>query len=319
MIIQTGQRTDIPAFYSEWFANRLRDGFVLVRNPFNPTAVTRYELNPAVVDLIGFCSKNPKPMLKYMDLLAPYHQYWFVTITPYGSDIEPHVPEAGSVMETFKAISSLVGTNCIGWRYDPIIIDSEWTIERHMESFSHMAATLSGYTHICVISFIDLYDKVRRNYPKARSVSMDDQLRLTEAMVHIGAQNGMTIKPCGESKALESVGADCSGCMTLDTFEAAAGQHLSAPPNPNNRKECACYLTGDIGQYNTCGHLCRYCYANANADIVRRNMAAHDPDSPLLTGHLRPNDIIHQAKQTSWIDNQMRISDFIQAQQSHPQ
>ena len=311
MIIQTGQRTDIPAFYSEWFSNRLRDGFVLVRNPFNQTSVTRYELNPNVVDLIGFCSKNPKPMLKYMELLSPYHQHWFVTITPYGKDIEPHVPDASSVMETFKSISRIVGKNCIAWRYDPIIIDREWTIDRHIECFKRMASTLSGYTNICVISFIDLYNKVRRNYPEARSVSMEDQLQLTEAIVHIGARHNMTIKPCGESKELESVGADCSGCMTISTFETAIGSHLKAPSNPNNRRECTCYITGDIGQYNTCGHLCRYCYANSDAAFVRRNMSAHEPKSPLLIGHLLPNDVIHQANQTSWIDRQMHIEDFI--------
>ena len=82
MIIQTGNRTDIPAFYPDWFANRLREGYVLVRNPFNPQQVTRYLLDPAVTDLIVFCSKNPQPLLKYMPLIKPYHQYWFVTITP---------------------------------------------------------------------------------------------------------------------------------------------------------------------------------------------------------------------------------------------
>ena len=311
MIIQTGQRTDIPAFYSEWFANRLRDGFVLVRNPFNPTAVTRYELNPGVVDLIGFCSKNPGPMLKFMDLLAPYHQYWFVTITPYGEDIEPHVPGTVSVMDTFKKLSRIVGKDCIGWRYDPIIIDSEWTIERHIAAFSRMAATLFGYTETCVISFIDLYNKVKRNYPEVCDVPLADQLRLTEEFVKIAADYSMNIKPCGESKALESVGADCSGCMTVQTFETAIGSRLNAPPNPRNRKECACYITGDIGQYNTCGHLCRYCYANADADVVLKNMSAHDPRSPLLIGHLHPEDIIHQANQSSWIDHQIRIEDYL--------
>ena len=114
MIIQTGQRTDIPAFYSDWFANRLREGYVLVRNPYNPQAVTKYLLDPSVVDMIGFCSKNPAPMLKYMDLLQPYHQYWFVTITPYGKDIEPNVPPAESVINTFRKLSGIAGTDSMG-------------------------------------------------------------------------------------------------------------------------------------------------------------------------------------------------------------
>lgn len=312
MIIQTGMRTDIPAFYSTWFANRLQDGYVMVRNPYNPSAVTKYILDPSLVDMIGFCTKNPQPMFRYMDLLEPYGQYWFVTITPYGKDIEPNVPAAEEVCRVFRELSNMVGINSIGWRYDPIILNKEWTIDRHISCFRQMAAVLSGYTHAAVISFIDLYRKVERNYPSARSVPLSGQLVLTDAFVRIGKEYGITIKPCGESRELEKTGADCSGCMTIKTFETAIGQNLSVPPNPNNRKECACYLTGDIGTYNTCGHLCRYCYANANPETVRRNMHLHDPGSPLLVGNVQPGDMIHQAKQASWINHQMRIEQFLQ-------
>ena len=117
MIINTGMRTDIPAFYSDWFVNRLKAGFVLVRNPYNPRSVTRYRLAPDVVDLIGFCTKNPAPMLPYMDLLKPYGQYWFVTITPYGKEIEPRVPDKRNVLESFRRLSDIVGVDSIGWRY----------------------------------------------------------------------------------------------------------------------------------------------------------------------------------------------------------
>ena len=147
MILQTGFRTDIPAFYSEWFANRLRAGYVLVRNPYNPQAVTRYELNPDVVDLIGFCTKNPAPMLPKMDLLRPYGQYWFVTITPYGPEIEPHVPPKETVLRDFIALSEIVGPDSIGWRYDPIFLSDTYTIERHIQEFTRMAAALVGHTH----------------------------------------------------------------------------------------------------------------------------------------------------------------------------
>ena len=116
MIIQTGMRTDIPAFYSEWFLNRLNAGYVLVRNPYNENQVTRYSLSPDVVDLIAFCTKNPAPMLPHMDALKPYGQYWFVTITAYGTDIEPHVPCKEAVMEDFKRLSECVGVDSIGWQ-----------------------------------------------------------------------------------------------------------------------------------------------------------------------------------------------------------
>ena len=307
MIIQTGQRTDIPAFYSDWFVNRLKEGYVLVRNPYNSQAVTRYSLDPEVVDMIGFCSKNPSPMLPHMDLLKPYGQYWYVTITPYGKDIEPNVPDKNFIMDTFCQLSEIVGINSIGWRYDPIIINEEWTVERHIDSFRAMSERLKGFTHTAVISFIDLYQKVRRNCPELHSVSMDDQLRLTAAFAEIGKQCDMVIKPCAESKSLEDVGADCSGCMTVKMFETAIGKNLKVPVNPLNRKECACYITGDIGAYNTCGHLCRYCYANIDRATVLRNMQLHDPKSPFLIGNHMPGDTIHQAKQISWIDPQLRL------------
>ena len=128
MIINTGQRTDIPAFYSEWFCNRIREGYVLVRNPYNPTSVTKYSLSPSVVDLIGFCTKNPAPMLPHMNLLKPYSQYWFVTITPYGREIEPRVPGKKAVLESFRRLSDAVGPDHIGWRYDPILINDRFPV-----------------------------------------------------------------------------------------------------------------------------------------------------------------------------------------------
>lgn len=307
MILQTGNRTDLPAFYSRWLANRIREGYVMVRNPFNPVSVTKYRIDPSVVDLIVFCTKNPAPMLEFMDLLQPYRQYWFVTITPYGKDIEPNVPDKDLVIESFRRISGHVGPDCMCWRYDPVFIDSSWTVQRHIQAFSAMCGKMEGYTHTCVISYIDLYEKVLRNFPQVRSVPFDIQMELTKSFVEIAGEHDMIIKPCGEDPRLASVGADCSGCMTQQTFEQAIGQNLILPPNPGNRKECACYITNDIGQYNTCGHLCRYCYANADKDTVRRNMRLHDPSSPLLIGNLRPEDNVHEAKQKSWIDMQMRL------------
>ena len=162
MIIQTGMRTDIPAFYHKWLLNRIKEGYVLVRNPYNPCSVTRYCLDPDVVDLIAFCTKNPEPMLAHMDALRPYGQYWFVTITPYGKEIEPNVPDKEKVMESFKKLSEMVGIDSIGWRYDPILVNEAYPAERHIACFEKMAGTLSGYTETCVISFIDIYKKVER-------------------------------------------------------------------------------------------------------------------------------------------------------------
>ena len=305
MIINTGQRTDIPAFYSEWFANRLKEGFVCVRNPFDHSQVSRYRLDPSVVDVIGFCTKNPAPMFQYMDLLAGYGQYWFVTITPYGRDIEPNVPDKHRLLDDFRKLSGIVGIDSIGWRYDPILISDKYTVEYHLRAFGKIAEALDGYTKTAVISFIDLYPKVRRNFPEAREVTKSDRIVLGRKMIEVAASCGMTVKPCAEGDELAQFGADCSGCMRIRDYELAIGKRLNAPNRKGARAECACYLSCDIGAYNTCRHLCRYCYANAEPDEVLARSALHDPASPFLIGNYMDGDRIHDVPQESWIDEQL--------------
>lgn len=311
MIINTGQRTDIPAFYPKWLANRLREGMVCVRNPFNPVQVSRYRLSPRVVDIIGFCSKNPAPFFPYMELLKGYGQFWYVTITPYGKDIEPMVPDKHRVLDDFKALSGMVGKERIGWRYDPIFVSDKYTSDYHLRAFGQMAAELDGYTNIVVISFIDLYEKVKRNFPEIASVSREDKHFLGKEIVKIAASHGMTVKPCGEGEFLSQYGADCSGCMTVRDYERALGRRLNVPNKKPARSQCACYLSGDIGAYDSCGHFCRYCYANNDYEAVRRNMKLHDPDSPFLIGNYTGEDIIIDADQKSWIDDQMSLFDLM--------
>lgn len=307
MILHTGMRTDIPAFYSEWFVNRLEEGFVMVRNPYNPIQVTKYNILPEVVDVIAFCTKNPAPFLPFMDRLKGYGQYWFVTITPYGKEIEPKVPEKEKVMESFKELSQKVGINSIGWRYDPVFISEDYSLQRHIEDFEKMAAALYGYTNTCVISFIDLYQKVLRNFPEVREVKKEERILLAEEFVRIGKKYDMIIKSCAEGVELESYGVDCSGCMTVPVFEKAIDCSLSVPRVKGARAECGCLLGCDIGAYNTCGHLCRYCYANYDTKTVLRNMKNHNPKSPLLLGELTKEDVIHDAKQESWKDMQLKL------------
>ena len=305
MILNTGMRTDIPAFYSEWFMNRIRAGYVLVRNPYRQDWITRYELNPDVVDCISFCTKDPAPMLKHLDELSRFNQYWFVTITPYGKDIEPNVPPKEKVMQDFITLSKAVGDNCIGWRYDPIFVDSTYSVERHISDFEEMCRTLSGYTKVCVISFIDLYEKVLRNFPQVRTVSPQERAAIGKTFADIGKRYGITIKACAEGNDLAPYGVDCNGCMTQETFEAAIGCSLDIPKKKSLRSECSCILGTDIGVYDTCAHLCRYCYANSNSSNVKRNMSLHDPTSPFLVGDLQEGEVIHQAEQVSWINNQL--------------
>lgn len=313
MIIQTGMRTDIPAFYSKWFLNRIKEGYVLVRNPYNERQVTRYRLAPDVVDLVAFCTKNPAPMLPYMNVLKPYGQYWFVSITPYGKDIEPNVPDKEKVMDDFKKLSDIVGVDSMGWRYDPVFIDETHSVEWHITEFEKIAENLCGYTKSCVISFIDIYKKVERNFPEAREVSKSDRITLGKELIKIAKNYGMTIRPCAEGDELAPYGADCSGCMTVNTFETALRACLDVPNRKTNQRngQCACLLGVDIGAYDTCGHLCKYCYANSNAELVKENMKKHNPMSPFLLGESMPGDVIHEVKQESWVDHQFNLFSYL--------
>lgn len=311
MIINTGQRTDIPAFYAPWLSRRLREGSVCVRNPFDPRQVSRYRLDPEVVDVIGFCTKNPAPMFHCMDQLSPYGQYWYVTITPYGRDIEPGVPDKHKVLEDFKRLSDMVGVPSVGWRYDPILINGRYTKEYHLKAFRQMAGALEGYTRTVVISFIDLYGKVLRNYPEVREVRKEDRLELGKELIRIASFHGMTVKPCAEGDELAPYGADCRGCMTIETYEKAIGKRLRVPSRKPAREACACYLACDIGAYDTCMHLCRYCYANSDPARVRENAGRHDPASPFLLGGYRQDDIIHDVPQESWVDPQISLFDLL--------
>ena len=305
MIIQTGMRTDIPAFYSEWLCNRIKEGYVMVRNPYQPQQVTRYTFSPSVVDLIAFCSKNPAPMLSHMDLLKTYGMYWFVTITPYGKEIEPLVPDVEAVIDTFRQLAEITGPDSMGWRYDPIFLNETYTPEVHIQKFTQNEQALEGYTNTCVISFIDLYQKVRRNFPEAQAVPKEKRLSLGKTMIQIAAAHGMKVYPCGEGTELACYGADCNGCMTQETYEKALHTTLDIPKKQPLRKECACFMGNDIGAYNTCLHGCKYCYANYDTKTVRQNYALHDPKSPFLIGNLKADDKIHQADQKSWIDGQL--------------
>ena len=176
MIINTGQRTDIPAFYTPWFMNRVRAGEVLARNPFNPKRITRYRLDPEVTDALIFCTKNPKPLLPHLEELRRFRMFWFVTITPYGPEIEPGVPDKDAVMDSFARLSEVLGKEAVSWRYDPVFITEKYSLSFHREAFARMAGKLSAYTDQAVISFIDLYEKTVRNFPQARAVTAGARL-----------------------------------------------------------------------------------------------------------------------------------------------
>ncbi len=279
----------------------------MVKNPYDNTRLSRYILDPEVVDVIGFCTKNPEHMLPDMGKLERYGQFWYVTLTCYEKDIEPNVLDKEEVIRSFRELSKIVGKERVGWRYDPILINEKYTVERHLEEFKYIAHKLKGYTDICVISFIDIYGKVSKNYPEARAVSMENRELLGKAMTHTAKECGMIMRPCHEGRFLERFGADCSGCMTKELYEQAAGAKLDIPKVKPSREGCRCYLSCDIGEYDTCGHMCKYCYANNDLTAVRENLKNHHPDSPVLIGYPDKNAIIHDVPQKSWKDLQMNL------------
>ena len=150
---------------------------------------------------------------------------------------------------------------------------------------------------------------VERNFPSARAVSKADRISIGKAFIEIAMKYDITIRPCAEGNELAVYGADCSGCMTVNTFEQALHAHLNVPKRKTNQRngECACLLGVDIGAYDTCGHLCKYCYANSNEVLVRKNMKRHNPESPFLLGDSMPGDVVHEAQQKSWIDGQLTL------------
>lgn len=308
MIINTGQRTDIPAFFSEWFSNRLKEGYVMARNPFYNRLVTKFILNPSIVDVIGFCSKNPKPMFKYMDLLKEYGQFWYITITGFEKDLEPNVPSIDEVIKDFKYLSSIVGKSSIGWRYTPIILNEKYSIERHISTFRYIARELSGYTSLATFGFVDIYDKLRKNHPEIKDCSDENKVYISREFQKIANENHLDLRLCSKEKWLKSYGINIDGCMMLNDYENVIGEKLIPTKKMQARKGfCSCYLSNDIGAYNSCLHLCAYCYANGNKEEVIKNFSKHDPKSPLLIGHLKEDDIIKEAKQESWKDTMLTL------------
>jgi hypothetical protein len=307
MILNTGSRTDIPAFYSDWFYNRIQEGYCLVRNPYYPEQVTKYVLSPQVIDAIVFCTKNPQPMLDRLSLLSQYCTFWLVTITPYEQDIEPCVPRWSKVIDNFRYLSRQVGVDRMSWRYDPIFISQKYSVSYHIERFEQMVEDLQGYTRQCVVSFIDLYEKTKRNFPQARSVTAAQQEQLIETFSKIAAAKGMQIHLCCEDRALTRANVDADGCLSQTVLERAIGSALHVPKKKMARDACSCLLGADIGMYNTCGHGCLYCYANYDNESVRVNRKLHDPASPLLIGHLHETDIVKEAEQKLWQDGQLSL------------
>jgi DNA repair photolyase len=245
--------------------------------------------------------------VKDLDRLSDYRQFWFTTINPYDRDIEVNVPNYKRVIDTFKELSEALGRDCVSWRYDPIFITEKYSLDFHIDKFEEMASELYQYTSDCTISFIDLYQKVLRNFPEANEVTIEEQLIIGENFSRIAKQYDFNMKTCVEGTLLDRFGFDSSGCMTKEVLEKAIGFNLKVPKGKYIIRDCNCLFGRDIGAYNTCMHGCKYCYANANMKLVKKNQKLHNPDSPLLIGEVNDGDVVKEVNEPSFIDDQTRL------------
>lgn len=313
MIISASRRTDIPSYYSEWFFNRLKEGYVLVRNPMNPRQISRVNLSPEVVDGIVFWTKNPAPMLKKLDPLEKYIYYFQFTVTAYGSDIETNLPSKNEVIiPAFQQLSGEIGKERVVWRYDPIFINDRYTLEYHCRSFEILASKLAPYTEKCTISFIDFYRKTERSMKRLgiQPVSAWQQDELLERFTKTAAKYNIYLDACAEISDFRRFGIAPARCIDPERLEKIGNYRLHAGKDKNQRHECGCIESIDIGTYDACRNGCLYCYANHSHTIANRNYERHNCTSPLLFGIPGEADIIKERCVKSCADRQMTLLDY---------
>jgi len=302
MIINTGGRTDTVQYFTDWLLNRFAEGYALSRNPLFPDKVTRWELDPEVVDCVVFCSKNYRPILpRIREITDLFRTYCFYTITAYGRDVEPGVPSIEESMETLAELASIVGRERVAWRYDPVLLTKTYTIERHKEMFARMAERLAPHIDRCVFSFVEMYRKVEANMPELVPLNDAYKNELAESLGTTAARFGIPIQTCGTDGDYTRFGIASSGCMTLDILGRANGVQFRKLKHKGIRTGCHCIETHDIGAYDTCLNGCKYCYANQNPRKAFENFKYHDPKSPLLLGRLKPGDTVTSGNQKSFL------------------
>lgn len=294
MIISASRRTDIPAFYANWFMNRIRAGFVLVRNPFNARQLRHVSLAVADVDAIVFWTRNARKLIPHLpDLDKLGHRYYFqYTITGYPTALEKSVPSLAQAVRTFAELSERLGPQRVLWRYDPILLSSLTSIDEHRRRFAKAAAALAGKTSRVTISVAEFYQKTRKNLGRIEGLTCSDlaqdpgQLQaLVATLAEIAERHGMEMRTCASGIDLANAGAASGKCIDEHRLKTVFGSDYPSAKDKGQRPHCGCVQSVDIGEYNTCLHGCAYCYATHNSRVAIDNMARHDPESPLLVGH----------------------------------
>ena len=317
MILSVSRRTDIPAHYSEWFMQRLREGYVYIKNPMNAHQISKVILHHTLVDCIVFWSKNPEPLIRYLDLISEmkYKYYFQFTITPYDNSIEKALPSKNEIQKTFRTLSKKIGKERVIWRYDPIILNDKLTINYHVKEFAKMATELSDFTNECIISFVDPYRKSLSQMGKnlIRDVTEIEMNDIANNFSDIAKETGLTLKTCAEEIDLGKYGIEHASCIDRDKIEKIINCSLSNKVKQDGqRKGCRCIECIDIGAYNTCKNSCLYCYATFSHDTTINNCKNHDPESPLLIGKPTSSDKISERKVLTLKDPTTQLSMYLE-------
>lgn len=259
----------------------------------NLSQVSRITLSPEAVDCIVFWTKDPLNMMDKLEKLEAmgYHYYFQFTLTPYGPDIERNLRKKEDIAQTFRQLSNYLGKDRVLWRYDPIILNHELTLEYHLKKFDTMCAELYGFTKICTISFVDAYHKLNKSVKEhmLREISDEEMHRLASGFSEIGGGYGIEIKACCERLDLSGDGVKPASCIDKEIVESISKRSVPVQRDRNQRPGCGCVKSSDIGVYNTCRNGCIYCYANHSDTSINRNYNMHYPDSDILIGRIDEN------------------------------
>lgn len=310
MILSVSRRTDVPNYYFDWFLNRIKEGFLYVRNPMNAHQISKIPLSADMVDCIVFWTKNPANALERLDELKGYQYYFQFTLTGYGKDVEPNIPDKKrEIIPTFIKLSERIGKKRVIWRYDPIFISDKYTAEYHLRAFEEIAKSLSGYTDKVVISFVDMYDKTKRNTTdlNIKNITAGEMKDIAGKMYNIAHNYGLVIETCAEQIDLTDIGISHGSCIDKQLIEELIGCKIKVSKDKNQRDECGCVESVEIGSYNTCTNGCKYCYANFSPKSVEDNVRHYTPNSPLLCGIVRPDETVTERKVKSLKDMQMSL------------
>jgi hypothetical protein len=289
MIISASYKTDIPAFYGQWFINRLNAGYCSMVNPYN-RKVIRVSLTRQDADGFVFWTKNISPFLKHLPQVKNLGYPFVVqhTINGYPRELEFSVVDADRSVENLHRVARDYGQDVPVWRYDTIVFTSLTPFDFHVDNFEQLARKLRGATTEVVISFAHFYRKTLRNMTRAAGefdFSWDDspaekKRELAAALVRIANDNGMVLSVCSQRDYLVDGAADAR-CVDARRLEKIAGNSFSSPIR-GNRKQCGCFQSRDIGEYDTCPHGCVYCYAVQNRELAQRRFKLHDAEGEFL-------------------------------------